>query len=491
MATVFNTEKSQFMQSAAKIFSENKTNQYSKYLDTNPIMVTYYSVNEVMTRADIATGQIYDELGVQSPLRFNKILNFPIYHLGTIQPNQSFEDGHFDAEIDISDIVILPNTIKPKPYDFILLELPNSRKLLLRVNSFRNNTIQSNDFYQIDADLRREGDDCNADIEKLVVETYNCIFENIGTQDSCFIKSTDEEIANRIYSVITQLIELYKSIYYNESTADFIYTEEYEDPVAYWDPYHKSPNRYFYDIYLTKFINESGIFTTNDYSQTSALVYDDTLPRDFDYKFKLTLWDAILTKSTKLLKPYPYCHYPSISKVYSPLITERMISSYGIEVVIGDSHNPNSDLEEYFNHKLLKALINQELLVDPSTAANEKMTVEELSVCSLSDITNGMEKGDMVYARDKKAPYLFRPQYVPKDPRPDPAKPITEADKDFNEFFVCYQVIADYLSNTKSEIDYDKLIQILYTPSMVGYRITPIIIYILKKKYKEYFSTTI
>ena len=292
-------------------------------------------------------------------------------------------------------------------------------------------------------------------------------------------------------SIITQLEELYDSLYFNKTTADYIYREEKPDPLEYWDPYHTSPNRYFYDIYLTKFINESQIFCTNDYSKTSALVYDDTLPVDFDYKFKLTLWHAILTKSTKLLKPYPYCHYPSISKPYSPLITERMISSYGIELVFAKEHNPNSDLEEYFNHRLLKSMVDGEILVDPSTVTNEKMSVEELSVMSLSDISNGVEKGDLVYARDEKAPYLFRPKHIPKDPRPDPVKLLTETDKDFQQYFVCYQIIAGYLTDSNVEIDYDKVIQILYTPSMVGYRITPIIIYILNQKYSSYFSKTI
>ena len=120
MATVFNTEKSQFMQSAANILAQNKTSQYTKYLDSNPIMVTYYSVNEVMSRMDIGTGQIYDELGPQSPFRYNKILNFPVYNIGTIQPSQTFEDGHFDADIDISDIVILPNT--PEENAFLFAE---------------------------------------------------------------------------------------------------------------------------------------------------------------------------------------------------------------------------------------------------------------------------------------------------------------------------------------------------------------------------------
>ena len=492
MATVFNTETSQFVQSAANILAENKVSQYSKYLDSNPIMVTYYSVNLAMSRADVGTGKIYDELGKSSPLRFNKIKNFPVYHVSGLQPNIMFEDGHFDAEIDLSDVTILPNTVKPKPDDFFLVELPNSPRLLFRVNEFRVASIQSNDFYQVSADLRVDTEEGIADIERLVVETYECVFENIGTQNNCFIKSEDLAKANDINTYIDELTELYKNMYYNPPTSDYIYTEVYPGPVS-WNSYDNMLYRYYYDIYLTKFINDSMIFCTNDYSATSALTMDDTIPKDFEYRFKQTLWYTILTRDTKMLYRYPYCHYPPITKPYSPLITELMKCSNGIALVMsstGEYKNPN--LDEYFSHELLRAIIcNEDLIIkDPEESNDESLGFD--SVITLDNVVNGNCKNtdcEMAYRRDDKSPNIFRPtaKFIKSNVDPDLTPP-KKIDEELLKFENCYELIISYVRGLSGDVNYTNIFNELKIPSMTGYRVTPIIIYILKKKYSEYFT---
>lgn len=492
MATVFNTETSQFVQSAAKILADNKVSQYSRYLDSNPIMVTYYSVNLAMSRADIGTGKIYDELGKSSPLRFNKIKNFPVYRMQNLQPNIMFEDGHFDAEIDLSDITILPNTVKPKPNDFFLVELPQSPRLLFRVNEFRVASIQSNDFYQVSADLRMDDEEGISDIERLVVETYECIFENIGTQNNCFIRSEDLTKANNINTIIEGLMELYKTMYYNPTTSDYIYTEVYPGPNT-WNTYGNEQYKYYYDIYLTKFLNDSMLFCTNDYSATSALTMDDTIPRDFEYRFKQTLWYTVLTKDTKMLFRYPYCHYPPISKPYSPLITEQMKVCNGIALVMsstGEYKNPN--LYEYFSHELLRAIVcNEDLIVkDPEEPIDESLDFDR--VVTLDNVVNPNchnKDCEMAYMRDEKSPNIFRPttKFIKSKVDPD-ITPVKKVDEELFKFQNCYQTIIAYIRGLNEDIDYNKIFEELKVPSMTGYRVTPIIIYILKQKYSEYFT---
>ena len=227
MARVFSSEKSQFITRATEIYNSNRIGQYSKYLDSNPLFITYYSLNVTMSTADVGLNNIYDELGPKSPLRFNKITEFPVYKVQLLQPQGTYEDGNYDVELDISDITILPNTIIPRPYDFFCIDLPNCKKLLYRVNNFRHNTIQSNDFYMLDADLRHSGDDCCDAIEKQVVETYHCVFENIGTQDNCFIKLDDEDKANETLETIETLSSMYHDLFYNEQVGDYLFYSDY------------------------------------------------------------------------------------------------------------------------------------------------------------------------------------------------------------------------------------------------------------------------
>ena len=195
MARIQSVEKSKFINQNIDIYSQNKIGQYSKFLDKNPIFVTYYHICNTLTRTDVGTGGIEVELGPRSPIKFNKILQFPLYNIPEIKPDIVWDETGYDIEMDLSDITVLPNTIKPTPGDYFLLDFPGIKQYPFRVNSFRYTTIQSNDFYMLSADLRHSGDNCCNEIEKLVVESYHCVFENIGTQDNCFIKLDDEDEA--------------------------------------------------------------------------------------------------------------------------------------------------------------------------------------------------------------------------------------------------------------------------------------------------------
>ena len=192
MARIQSVEKAKFINQNIEIYSQNKVGQYSKFLDKNPIFVTYYHICNTLTRTDTGTGGIEDEIGPKSPIKYNKILQFPMYNIPEIKPDIVWDETGYDIDLDLSDIVILPNTIKPTPGDYFLLDFPGIKQYLFRVNNFRYNTIQSNDFYTIDCDIKDIGVDLEDKRMKTnIVDEYQTVFDNIGTQDKCFVKSSD------------------------------------------------------------------------------------------------------------------------------------------------------------------------------------------------------------------------------------------------------------------------------------------------------------
>ena len=78
MALILSSEKSHFIQKTIETYQKNRVGQYSKYLDTTPIFVTYYAINQAQSRADAGSGQVHELLGPTSPIRYNKILELPI-----------------------------------------------------------------------------------------------------------------------------------------------------------------------------------------------------------------------------------------------------------------------------------------------------------------------------------------------------------------------------------------------------------------------------
>ena len=484
MARIFSAEKSQFVQKATEIYHQNKVGQYSKYLDSNPIFITYYSINNVHSRTDVTLGQVYDELGPSSPLRYNKITDLPVYRVQQLQPQGSYEDGNYDVEIDISDMTILPNTVRPRPYDFFCIDLPYSKKLLFRVNNFRNNTIQSNDFYMVDADLRESGDNCCDAIEKQVVETYHCVFENIGTQDNCLIKKDDETNAQNTMSAIETLSQMYHDLFYHESIGDYIYCPDYTRGF-----HHDHPSSCYYDIYLAKFINDSMLFFTGDYASTSVATYDDNIPKMFEFMFKHTLWYALLKKDTSLLAKYPYYFGRPIGKTFSPIVYYINGPCFGFDLVL-DSKTKQTrvDLAEYFPHKLIGMLLGDKSSTDTSTST-AKSTKPDFDVIDLDNITANASNSK-VYHTDADG----QPSYVTKaknNTNNDTTSVNTTSEIETDGSEVIYNLVSDYFKGNSITYDMETIINTLYHYTLWSYHMIPVVIYILKSVYSGYFKSTL
>ena len=479
MARVFSSEKSQFITRATEIYNSNRVGQYSKYLDSNPLFITYYSLNVAMSTADVGLNNIYDELGPKSPLRFNKITEFPVYKVQLLQPQGTYEDGNYDVELDISDITILPNTIIPRPYDFFCIDLPNCKKLLYRVNNFRHNTIQSNDFYMLDADLRHSGDDCCDVIEKQVVETYHCVFENIGTQDNCFIKLDDEDKANATLETIETLSSMYHDLFYNEQVGDYLFYSDYTNGFQ-----HDEPRFCYYDIYLAKFINDSRLFATYDYTSTSVVTYDDTEPKLFDFTFRHTLWYALLTKSTTLLARYPYYFSRPITKAFSPLLYHIDGKCFGFDLVLDSkSKQTRSDLGEYFPHRLISLLLDGEPADAESATSNNAYGADlNFNIVDLDQYVNSAQKSTF-------KPYDDTTPYVIKEKNnTDNEDTVKATNEEYDGCSEVYQLICSFMNGENISYDADALIQTLYHYTLWSYHMIPVVIYALKGAYSNYFK---
>ena len=310
MAMIMNVEKPYYINKNIELYTKAKIGQYSKFLEKNPIFVTYYHINEAMSREDVGTGSIESELGERSPIRFNKITNFPMYNIPELKPDINYDETGYDIELECTDIVILPNTIKPKAGDYFIISFPGIKEFLFRVNNFRYNSIQSNDYYMIDADIKDIGQSLELNRMKgQIVEEYLTVFDNIGTQDRCFVKTSDIEYLNGLGDLFYKLRDFYKNAFYvrNLNTFTFMTGRWSETGLPIWR----------YDAYLEKFINDSNIYYDENSEETLVLSPAAVLDPRFDFTFDQTLYQAVLKNNTEMLRPYCYIVTSVISQKYS------------------------------------------------------------------------------------------------------------------------------------------------------------------------------
>ena len=270
---------------------ENKLNsQYSRFLDKSPTYVTYYNISKTESTVDLGFSNIEAIIGPNSPLKFKEIKDFPVYGLESVQFDLDDEDEGLDISYD-SELVILPNTIKPLPNDFFIVN-HLGKEFLFMVTSVHYDTIKSNNYYKIGYTIKSLDRESSEKVQKQVNEVYKCIVENIGTEDKCLILEEDYELIKRLFNVYRNIAKRYLLYFYNKKYNSFLYT-------------NKEDGFKVYDRYLTHFIQENNIFNERGVHDTIMLCNEDET-QDFYPEYDQSLFRVFELRKPKYIKHYKF-----------------------------------------------------------------------------------------------------------------------------------------------------------------------------------------
>ena len=124
------------------------TEKYSKWLQGSPTFVTYYSINLENSTQDQGLNNVMEIVGGESPIKYNKIENFPIYLDSDMNFNTNLEeDAGFDSDSE-GTAILLPGTIVPQNDDLILFEVLE-KKYIYRINNVEYSNTSIRKFYKI------------------------------------------------------------------------------------------------------------------------------------------------------------------------------------------------------------------------------------------------------------------------------------------------------------------------------------------------------
>lgn len=535
MGSLVKVESSAYTKDVIDIYSSNKVGMYSKYLSLTPEFVTYYSVNQIMSRTDVGTGSVVTERGYNSPLRFNKIKNLPCYNLPVLSPDISFDETGMDIEMDVNDVVLLPDTVKPTVPDYLIYHLPEGKQLLFRVHTFRYNTIQSNEFVYINLELKEYGDDIEAKMEPQVVKTFYTVFENIGTEDKCFIEEEAVETVNGLVDLITECSNVYHESYWDECVGGYVLASNYD------------MRKVIYDVFLTHFINETDLFPHRDTTLTT-LPYLDYVPPGSEALYKRSLLYAVEHKTNKLLVRDMYYYLGLIKSPHSPFrLYHYDAQSVNLQILTGVVSG--QDLKPYYDRVLKQVLLmglneypvwppvedesdNEEGVTDneetntenPGEGSSDENTStgeengepsDETGGSTGSTVPDGTESEDgevvpsismmqlavegeteeseavkpsiivpanRIYDEFEMAPIIKDEELVLSDEDKRQIMLYTEDQK------YILSMIIQFMNNTTAQVNFNTIIQVLLTKGRFSYFYGPIIIYILRKTYDSYFT---
>ena len=272
----------EFINTNVSLLANRQTSMYAAFLESKPTYVTYYHINKIHSRTDRGL-KIPEKLnGALSPIRYNKIFNFPLYGIEQIQLQLDEMDEGLNSEYN-GEAIILPNTIHPTVDDYFIIDYLE-KKYMFRVIKYDYDTIKSNNFYKIEYIIQSVDVSFFNDIEKQVVKVYYTQLENIGTEDNIFLTEENKNLADEIKDLYDGLATDYLDNYYDP------YREPYNTllfiaPSETWG----SDFDLIFDQNLVYFCNKNEIFY--EHKSTDAIYFYEEPRSYFKKDYKESIYD--------------------------------------------------------------------------------------------------------------------------------------------------------------------------------------------------------
>lgn len=325
----FLIDEKQFINDNIIQFEDRLNSQYSRFLDKNPTFVTYYHINNIESITDTGLNNIEQIIGPNSPLKFQKISDFPVYGVESILLDLVEDDEGLTSSYD-GELIILPNTIKPLPGDFFTIDYLG-RQFLFMVNEVKYDTIKSNNYYKISFHIDSLEEDITDNLEKQIQEKYNCVFRNIGTQEKCLILEDDVEKLQKLNNIYKLIVDKYKVLFFNKRYNSFIF-EDVENNIK------------IYDKFLTEFIIRNKLFQEKYNYNTLFLVNEDSSNR-LPVEYENSVYRNIEKNKKELINNVTY-GYSIIKNVDSVFNLYNDVYIRGINFVNNDFDYINPSLIE-------------------------------------------------------------------------------------------------------------------------------------------------
>ncbi len=379
-------------------------------------------------------------------IKYKEIKDFPVYGLDSVQFDLEDDDEGLNISYD-SELVILPNTIKPLPNDFFIVN-HLGKDFLFMVTSVNYDTIKSNNYYKIGYTIKSLDAESTEKVKKQVDEVYNCIVENIGTEDKCLIREEDYELIKYLSKVYRNISKRYLLYFYDTKYNSFLYTD-------------KNGFR-AYDRYLTYFIQENNLFNERGDHNTIMLCNEDET-QDFYPEYDQSIYKVFELRKPKYIRMYKFV-CTCVENRYS---TFNFYRDYTVKSV-RFRHGNICYLHEPFLEILKRGTIDEhpEDPIDPGFGVTPEDPI---------DPGFGVTPPDF---------------YEPIDP--DMGVDHHVCNKDFTEID---NVIVGYMHNKISSIrniDLEELDSLLYFDDSWDIFIKiPLLLYALKHYYKEFMKINI
>lgn len=314
-----------------------RVSQYTRFLEKHVDFVTYFSINKILSTTSIGNFAVDSYIGKDSPIRYNRINNFPLYGFPLFTDENSYgEDG---AGLNMDDfggqVTMLPEIIEPSEGDCFILNMYDENRFFI-VTEVTQVALKGKSHYILS--FTSGIPDYLPQLKKQVIDEYNAIFDNIGTEDRVVISNKDYKLKSMYENTYKFMYTYYIHKFFNKRNTLFQANINVGTlPISYTD------------IYCTKFMQDNRIIIMDKLLKECLVMDYNKIYDDNDYfDYMDTLYWAIENKDTRKLKK---ANYITIKKMVSPF--SLSISQYDSDVYLSELYNFNNicdyDSENNYN----------------------------------------------------------------------------------------------------------------------------------------------
>lgn len=195
----------------------------SRFVENGAILTTYYNVNMDRSTFDRGIQDIDNLFGKHAPLRYDRIINFPLYGFDQANPTNSDEKQMEDINVE-GNAVILPSTLVPHENDMFIVNHLQMRGIF-QVKEVIYDSMKVEGYYQIRYELKSTSDETFKNIENQTINRYKFKPDAVGTTLNPIINEDDYVKRNEIESMVNTMIDSYTSLFYNKRHNCFLYED--------------------------------------------------------------------------------------------------------------------------------------------------------------------------------------------------------------------------------------------------------------------------
>ena len=289
-------------------YRKRRTSQFIKFLDKNVDFVTYFSINKAESTYSIENHSVDSYIGNDSPVKYNKINNLPVYGFPVISNENDFdlENGGLSNDSYEGELIFLPEIIEPSEGDAFILDIFN-RNILFMINSVNQTVLKSKPHYIVR--FHACVPDYLPKLYKQVVGEYNAIFDNIGTQDKVIISNNEYDLKEQYKDIYRDFYDYYKNAFFKNRLTLFELTLDQTTDTGH--------TIHYIDKFLQKFMEDNRIIITDSLLRTNLVMDYNNLFDGNDFRtYKKSLYWAITNRDISNIPDK--VNFINIEKINSP-----------------------------------------------------------------------------------------------------------------------------------------------------------------------------